>query len=286
MPGVAIFGVTGRMGQCLLRALAEQGDSPDSAEERLTLSGALASAGSPLLGAHAAGAHAAGATAILITSDLRTALEGAAVALDFSHPHSLPLHLEACLDTHTPLLVGTTGLEPAALAAIEAAAARIAVLVAPNTSLGVAVLTRLTSIATRALGGSSASATAIAIAAPVDIEISETHHRAKRDAPSGTALALGAAVAAVRGVPLEALAVRDRAAGAGPRAASSIGFSSRRAGDVVGEHTVLFAGSGEQLELTHRATDRMVFARGALAAARWLIGRPPGRYGMADVLGV
>ncbi|HLW24074.1 MAG TPA: 4-hydroxy-tetrahydrodipicolinate reductase [Steroidobacteraceae bacterium] len=282
MPGAAIFGVTGRMGQCLVRALAE-GTGPS----RLTLSGALASPGSARLGQDAAG-EGRPPSGVLITADPRIALAQAAVALDFSHPQSLPEHLEACLETGTPLLIGTTGHRGRALEVLEgtatatgsranatatAAAARIPLLIAPNTSLGVAVLARLVAIASGALGEA------------VDVEIAEIHHRAKRDAPSGTALALAEVVAAARAASLEQFLCKDRATHPGPRAPGSIGLSSLRAGDIVGEHTVMFAGPGERLELTHRATDRMIFARGALAAARWLIGRPPGRYSMSDVLG-
>lgn len=268
--GVAILGVTGRMGQCLVRALAEEGLSGRSGDA-LSLSGALASSASRRLGEDAA--EAAPASGVRITADAKLALAGAAVAIDFSRPQALPEHLAACVAARVPVLVGMTGLTEPARAALEDAAARIAVLVAPNTSLGVAVLARLVALATHALG-------------QADVEISEVHHRAKLDAPSGTALALGEVVAQARGAALQELAVRDRAAQRGPRAPASIGFSSLRLGDVVGEHTVMLALPGERLELTHRAQDRMIFARGALEAARWLIGRPAGRYSMADVLGI
>ena len=156
----------------------------------------------------------------------------------------------------------------------RAAAHKIAVLLAPNTSLGVAVLSSLVAQAAEALGEG------------YDVEISEAHHRSKRDAPSGTALSLGEAVANARGRSLNDVAVYDRHATSSPRSAGSIGFSVVRAGDIVGEHTVMFAAAGERVEITHRATDRMTFARGALRAAAWLLGRPPGLYGMQDVLRV
>jgi len=266
MSGVAIFGVTGRMGQSLVRALAAQQDA-----DPLVLSGALASPASAALGADAA--QSGPATGIRVTADPRRALEGAAVAVDFSRG-GLEEHIAACLERRIPLLIGTTGLEAATLRAIEGAAAHIALIHAANTSLAVAVLARLAACADRLLG------------AGFDVEILETHHRGKRDAPSGTALALGEALAAARGARLADLAVFDRGAQPGARRAGSIGFASLRSGDVVGEHTVLFGGEGERLELTHRASDRGVFARGALAAARWLVGRTAGRYTMADVLGL
>jgi 4-hydroxy-tetrahydrodipicolinate reductase len=266
MRGVAVFGITGRMGQSLVKALAEQ-RGPGA----LVLTGALASAGSPKLGADAA--EGGPRTGVVVTADPGAALEGASVAIDFSRG-GIEAHVRACAERGIPLLIGTTALEPAALMAVEVACTRIALIHAPNTSLGVAVLSRLAALADALLGGA------------FDVEILETHHRAKRDAPSGTALALGEVLAGARGRPLSELAALDRTVHAGTRRAGSIGFSSLRAGDVVGEHTVLFGGDGERLELTHRASDRAVFARGALAAARWLRGRPAGRYAMDDVLGL
>ena len=156
---------------------------------------------------------------------------------------------------------------------IEAAAQHIPVLVAPNTSIGVALLAQAVALAAAALGSA------------YDVEISEAHHRMKRDAPSGTALALGEVVAAARGRALAEVAVFDRHGADAPREHGSIGFAVVRAGDIVGEHTVTFAAAGERIEMTHRATDRLIFARGALRAAAWLIGRPPGLYGMQNVLG-
>jgi 4-hydroxy-tetrahydrodipicolinate reductase len=254
------------MGQSLVRALA------DPRTSGLRLSGAVASASSSRLGRDAATEGAP--TGVIITADPVMALQGAAVAVDFSLPQCTSLHARACLDRGVPLLVGTTGFGEEARAALESASERIAVLVAPNTSVGVAVLSRLAELAAAALGED------------YDTEISEAHHRMKRDAPSGTALALGEAVAGSRGRRLAEVAVYDRHGNPGPRAPGSIGFSVLRAGDIVGDHTVTFASQSERLELTHRAADRIVFARGALRAAEWLIGRPPGLYGMRDVLGL
>jgi 4-hydroxy-tetrahydrodipicolinate reductase len=264
MPKVAVFGVTGRMGQCLVRALRE----PRSA---LQLGGALASGASTHLGQDAA--LEGPATDVRITSEPRDALADAAVAIDFSLPEGIAEHAEACLERRVALLVGATGFDAAARGKLESAARTIPVLIAPNTSIGVAVMTQLLEVAARALGSG------------YEAEISEVHHRMKRDAPSGTALAWGEAIARARGAKLDALAVFDRHGSQGPRTPGSIGFASLRAGDVVGEHTAVLAADGERLELTHRAQDRMVFARGALAAAAWLLGRPAGLYGMQNVLG-
>jgi 4-hydroxy-tetrahydrodipicolinate reductase len=265
VPGIAILGITGRMGQSLLRALRDPG-------QPLHLTGALASPSSGRLGLDAAAEGAP--TGVKVTAGVGEALDGAAVALDFSTSLQVAAHASACAERCVPLLVGTTGFDGPTRRVLEAASHGIAVLIAPNTSVGVGVLNRLAGVATAALGEA------------FDVEISEAHHRLKRDAPSGTALALGEAVAQARGVPLAELAVFDRHGGSDPRRPGSIGFSVVRAGDIVGEHTVTFASGGERIELTHRATDRLVFAHGALQAAEWLIGRPAGLYGMRHVLGL
>lgn len=244
---LAVFGITGRMGQSLIRALREG--------SQFKLQGAIASPESLRLGLDAA--TEGEATGVLITADPAAALREASVALDFSLGGAVAGHARACADASVPLLVGVTGFDAPARSELTRAAKSIAVLIAPNTSVGVAVLNQLAAQASRALGGA------------YDVDISEAHHRLKRDAPSGTALQLGEAIAAVRAVPL-----------------SQVAFSVVRAGEIVGEHTVTFTGAGERLEFTHRATDRITFARGALRAAAWLIGRPPGLYGMKDVLGL
>jgi 4-hydroxy-tetrahydrodipicolinate reductase len=263
---LAVFGVTGRMGQSLIRVLRSQ--------SRWQLSGALASAASPRLGEVLVGETSGG---VRITADPGAALSDAhgntaAVALDFSIAAAVAGHAQACAAAAVPLLIGATGLDEACLEALRRAARKIPILLAPNTSVGVGVLAELTRTAAAALGED------------YDVEIHESHHRMKRDAPSGTALKLGEIIAAARGRTLEQTAVYDRHGANQPRVPGSIGFSVVRAGDIVGEHTVVFAGAGERLELTHRATDRDVFARGALRAAEWLAGRGPGTYGMQDVL--
>jgi 4-hydroxy-tetrahydrodipicolinate reductase len=187
-------------------------------------------------------------------------------------PDATAANLAACVAAKLPLVIGTTGHSDAVQAQISAAAERIAIVMAPNMSLGVNLLLKLVELAAAKLD------------AGYDIEVFEAHHRHKKDAPSGTALALGAAAATGRGVELSDAAEYSRHGDTGARERGSIGFSVFRGGDVVGDHTVTFAGIGERIELTHRAGDRLAFARGAVRAAQWLVGRPPGLYSMRDVL--
>jgi 4-hydroxy-tetrahydrodipicolinate reductase len=259
-----VFGITGRMGQSLIRALRE--GSP------FELCGAIASSASHRLGQECAAQGPP--TGVVITANAAAALKAGAVAVDFSLGSAVAAHAQACAQAGVPLLVGTTGIDEAGHAEIKRAANKIAVLIAPNTSVGVAVLNEAVAQATQALGRT------------FDVEIAEAHHRLKRDAPSGTAMKLGEAVAQARGESLSDVAVYERRDTDTPLKPGSIGFTVVRAGDIVGEHTVTFAGAGERLEFTHRAWDRMTFARGALRAAAWLLGRPAGIYGMQDVLGV
>jgi len=268
---LAVFGITGRMGRSILSVLRD--------EPFWRLSGALASPRSASLGEDAAGEGPA--SGVQVTADPRTALGGvqgpmADAAVDFSAAEAVGAHAQACAEAGVPLLVGTTALPADGRAALERAAESIPVLVAPNTSVGVGVLAELVRFAARALDG-------------YDVEIHEAHHRMKRDAPSGTALKLGEIVAQARSGPersanLADLAVYDRHGAEVARSAGSIGFSVVRGGDIIGEHTVIFAGDGERLEITHRATDRDVFARGALRGAAWLVRRAPGLYSLQDVL--
>jgi 4-hydroxy-tetrahydrodipicolinate reductase len=264
MHSLAVFGITGRMGQSLVQALRET--------QALTLSGAIASRQSTRLGQDAAGLGEA--TGVTITADVAQGLLGAAVAVDFSTGDCVAVHAGACAAAGVPLLVGATGFDGASRDALVRAAGVIPVLIAANTSVGVSVVMQLVSTAAARLGPS------------YDVEIIEAHHRMKRDAPSGTALALGKAIAEARTVSLRDVAACDRAAVSAPRSPGSIGFSSVRGGDIVGEHTVIFATAGERVEITHRATDRATFARGALRAAEWLLGQSAGLYGMEHVLGV
>jgi 4-hydroxy-tetrahydrodipicolinate reductase len=261
---LTVFGITGRMGQSLIRALREGSE--------FQLRGATASAGSARLGEDAAADGQP--TGIAIMADPAAAVQGASVALDFSLGSAVALHAQVCAKASVPLLVGATGFDGPAQAELRRASKSVAVLIAPNTGVGVAVLNQLAAEATRALGGA------------YDVDISEVHHRDKRDAPSGTALSLGEIIAQARAVALKEVAVYESRGMDAPRRPGSIAFAVVRAGDIVGEHTVTFTGAGERLEITHRATDRITFARGALRAAAWLIGRPPGLYGMKDVLGL
>lgn len=260
---LVVFGITGRMGQSLIRALRE--------DSRFQLCGAVASAASSRLGEDAAAEGQP--IGVKITADPQAALSLGSVALDFSLGDAVVKHARACAAASVPILVGTTGFDAAARAELARLAQSIPVLIAPNTSVGVAVMSSLVAEAAFSLGSA------------YDVEISEAHHRTKRDAPSGTALRLGELVAGERGQTLSEVAVFERGA-ATARIPGSIGFSVVRAGDIVGEHTVTFAAAGERLEITHRATDRITFARGALRAAAWLAGRPAGLYGMQDVLKV
>jgi 4-hydroxy-tetrahydrodipicolinate reductase len=250
-----IIGVSGRMGLALVRA---------AASESVTITAAVASPKSDAIGKDAGELAGIGKLAVPITSDLAAALAQADVAIDFSNAAALPATMAACRQARKPLLIGTTGFP--ADTDFAAVAADIPVLVAPNTSLGVTLLIELVRQA------------AAALPPQFDIEIIEAHHRMKKDAPSGTALALGKAAAEGRSQPLDPV----RTEGA-PRQGAEIGFAVVRAGDIVGEHSVLVAGIGESLTLSHRATDRSLFARGALQAAVWLQSRAPGRYFMRDL---
>ena len=199
--------------------------------------------------------------------------QAADIFVDFSVPEALQAHLDAAVAAGKPILVGTTGLSDAQQAAIDSAAGKVAAIHAPNTSLGVNLLAHLVQEAAARLG------------ADWDVEIVEMHHRLKRDAPSGTALLLGEAAGKGRGASLAALGRFHRTAG-GAREEGTIGFAVLRGGTAAGEHQVVLAGEGERIELGHRAESRAIFARGALAAALWLAGKPAGRYTMADVLGL
>jgi len=263
---IALIGVTGRMGQAVLRA------APGFPQ--LLITGAVASAASLALGRDAGEVAGLASTTLTVTSDLTRALADADVAIDFSHAAATGANVAACRAARTPLLIGTTGLDAALEPAIDAAAGEIALLVAPNTSIAVALLAELVRQSAQALPAS------------FDIDVLELHHRTKRDAPSGTALTLGRAAASARGLPPPAgLTPSPREGRDQGRPDGQIGVTSIRAGDIVGEHTVLFSGPGEQLALTHRASDREIFARGALTAALWLVSRPPGRYSMRDFIG-
>jgi len=245
------------MGQALIEAVL--------ADRELQLAAALDAAGSAALG------RAAGP--VKIGADLG-ALAAADVLVDFTRPEGTLAHLEACLGRGKAMVIGTTGFSEAQKARIAQGAKRIPVVLSPNFAIGVNVVFRLAQTAARALGDA------------YDVEIVEAHHRHKVDAPSGTALMLGELVAQALGRDLAQVATHGREGDTGERPAKAIGFHSIRGGDIVGEHTVIFAGAGERVEVSVRSQSRMTYAAGALRAAKWLQGRGPGLYDMFDVLGL
>jgi 4-hydroxy-tetrahydrodipicolinate reductase len=263
---IAVFGVSGRMGRALLTAIDE---TPGS-----VLAGATASATSRWLGKDAGEAAGGALRNVLIEADPAAALRNAQVAIDFTLPEATAANVAACVAAKCPLVIGTTGHTEAVRTQIAAAGEQIPIVMAPNMSLGVNLLLKLIELAAAKLDPD------------YDIEVFEAHHRHKKDAPSGTALALGAAAAKGRNVKLSDVAQYSRHGNTGARERGTIGFSVFRGGDVVGDHTVTFAGIGERIELTHRASDRLAFARGAVRAAHWLSSQAPGLYSMQDVLGL
>ena len=263
---LVVMGAAGRMGRMLVQTI------PDTLGVRLT--GALESTGSPMLGKDSGRMVGAEANGVLISADPAAALADCDVLVDFSTPSASIALCEQTAAAGIAHVIGTTGLSEADLAAVAAAAQKTAIVRSGNMSLGVNLLAALVEHAARTLGPAW------------DAEIVEMHHRMKVDAPSGTALLLGEAAARGRGVTLSDHSARGRDGLTGPRRPGDIGFASLRGGTVVGDHSVIFAGAGERIELSHRADDRGIFARGALAAALWTRGKPPGLYSMADVLGL
>ncbi len=256
---VTVAGASGRMGQVLCALLH---DHP-----ALRLRACLQRPGHPLL-------DGGGPDGVLVTDDPGAALEAAPVVVDFTTPPASLAIARAAAARGAVHIIGTTGFTPEDLAALDRAGQGAVTIRAGNMSLGVNLLVQLTRRVAAALGSE------------FDIEILEAHHRAKVDAPSGTALMLGEAAAEGRGVSLEKAAQRGRDGLTGPRPDGAIGFAALRGGDIVGEHDVLFAGPGERIVLRHIATDRTIFARGALKAAEWGLGRAPGTYDMLDVLDI
>jgi 4-hydroxy-tetrahydrodipicolinate reductase len=263
---IGVIGCGGRMGRAVLREVLA---APD-----LELAGGVERPGHPDIGRDLGLLVGEAATGIVVRDDLADLLAAADAVIEFSTPEASLLHARACADRCRPLVIGTTGFSPEQERELWQLGERLPLLVAPNMSLGVNLLLALTEQVARALGPE------------FDIEILEMHHRQKVDAPSGTALALGRAAAEGRGIRLEEAAVRVRDGLTGPRVRGTIGFATLRGGDVVGDHSVVFAGEGERIVLQHLAADRRIYARGAVAGARWLVGRPAGRYAMRDVLGL
>jgi 4-hydroxy-tetrahydrodipicolinate reductase len=263
---LVVAGAAGRMGRMLVRAIHE---APG-----VTLHGALERQGSIALGQDAGLLAGVGDTSVAITEDALEAVALADAILDFTTPPATVEFAALAAQAHIVHVVGTTGLTAADIARLDAAARHAVIIRSGNMSLGVNLLAGLVERVARTLGED------------YDIEIVEMHHRMKVDAPSGTALMLGEAAAAGRGIELAARSARARDGETGPRNQGDIGFASLRGGTVVGDHDVIFAGPGERLCLSHKAEDRGIFARGAVAAALWGRGRKPGHYGMADVLGL
>lgn len=262
---ITVAGASGRMGRMLVEAVI---GAPD-----LQLHGALDVPGSPALGQDAAG-FLGRASGVAITDDLTRGLSGADVLIDFTRPAGTLAHLARCRELGVKAVIGTTGFDDAQKAQIAEFARHIAIMTAPNMSVGVNVVFQLLASAARALHEG------------YDIEIIEAHHRHKVDAPSGTALKMGEIVAEVLGRDLKDCAVYAREGVTGERDPSTIGFATVRGGDIVGDHTVLFAGTGERIEITHRSSSRVAYAQGSLRAARFLAGKATGLFDMNDVLGL
>jgi len=261
---IAIAGASGRMGRMLVEAVLGNADCQ--------LAGALDQPGSPLIGQDAA-AFLGQRSGAAITADLREGLRNAQVLIDFTRPEGTMAHLAVCAELGVQAVIGTTGFSPEQKAEIGGHARRIGIMMAPNMSVGVNVVMRLLDQAARAFNEG------------YDIEIIEAHHRHKVDAPSGTALQMGEVVAQALGRDLAQCAVYGREGVTGARDPSTIGFATVRGGDIIGDHTVLFAGIGERIEISHKSSSRQTYAQGALRAARFLAGRGAGLFDMADVLG-
>ena len=262
---VAIAGASGRMGQMLAQAITEAADCQ--------LVGALDVASSVFIGNDATG-FLGQASGVVIQSDLRVGLQNAHALIDFTRPEGTMAHVKVCRELGVKMVIGTTGFSDAQKADIQAASRDVAIVMAPNMSVGVNVTLKLLEMA------------AVALAKDYDIEIIEAHHRHKVDAPSGTALKMGEVIAQALGRDLNQCAVFDRQGHTGARPANAIGFSTIRGGDIVGDHTVLFAGTGERIEITHKSSSRSTYAEGSLRAARFLAGQQHGLFDMFDVLGL
>jgi 4-hydroxy-tetrahydrodipicolinate reductase len=262
---IAVAGASGRMGHMLIEAIQNAEDA--------TLAGALDVPTAPGLGTDAA-AFLGKPAGVAIESDLARGLANAAYLIDFTRPEGTLKHVEYCAEHGIKMIIGTTGFDEAGKAAIAAAAKKTAILFAPNMSVGVNVTMKLLEMAAKSFSHG------------YDIEIVEAHHRHKVDAPSGTALKMGEVIAAALGRKLDDVAVYAREGVTGERDPSSIGFATIRGGDIVGDHTVLFAGDGERVEITHKSSSRVTYAHGSLRAARFLSDKATGLYDMQDVLGL
>ncbi len=262
---IAVAGASGRMGKMLVEAILKADDA--------VLAGALDMQGAPTIGTDAAG-FLGTASDVMIESDLAKGLADAEYLIDFTRPEGTLKHLDYCAAHGIRMIIGTTGVDEAGKAAITAASKKTAIMFAPNMSVGVNVTMKLLEMAAKSF------------AEGYDIEIVEAHHRHKVDAPSGTAIKMGEVIAGALGRDLKDVAVYAREGVTGERDPSSIGFATIRGGDIVGDHTVLFAGIGERIEISHKSSSRLPYAHGSLRAARFLAGKATGLYDMQDVLGL
>lgn len=266
MVRIGVAGATGRMGLCLIKAVAL------ADQARLTV--ATVRPGNDTVGKDAGELAGAGNLGVAVSTGLAEQMHALDVLIDFTRPETSLEFIELCRAAGKKLVIGTTGFNDAQKTVIAQAAEDIGIVFAPNMSVGVNLSLKLLEIAAKVMGGYT------------DIEVVEAHHRHKVDAPSGTALRMGEVVAKALGRDLKDCAIYGREGHTGARDRQTIGFSTIRAGDIVGEHTVMFADDGERLEITHKASSRMTFANGAVRAALWLADKPPGLYDMQDVLGL
>ena len=264
MTRIAIAGAGGRMGRMLIEAVTQSTD--------LQLAAALDQAGSPMIGQDAC-AFLGKPSGVLISDQLDT-LAGVDCLIDFTRPEGTLVHIGACVRHHVNLVIGTTGFDEAGKAVIAAAAESVGIVFAPNMSVGVNATLKLLDMAARILNSG------------YDVEVFEAHHHHKVDAPSGTALKMGETIAHAWGKPLDDIATWARHGHTGPRVPGTIGFSVVRGGDIVGDHTVYFCGTGERIEITHRSSSRAGYAEGSLRAARFLGGKKSGLFDMQQVLGL
>jgi 4-hydroxy-tetrahydrodipicolinate reductase len=264
---IGITGAAGRMGRTLIEAIALSGGE-------LELAGAVEQPQSTLIGADSGELSGHGRNGVPVVAALAEVIDKIDVLIDFTVPAATVANVAECAQNNVAMVIGTTGFTPEQQAEIDTAASRVAICKASNFSTGVNLCFQLLDMAARVLGDE------------VDIEVYEAHHRHKIDAPSGTALSMGQVVAGALGRDLEKVAVYGREGQTGARSRETIGFATVRAGDIVGDHTVTFAAEGERVEITHKASSRMSFARGAVRAAGWLAGRDAGLYDMQDVLGL
>jgi 4-hydroxy-tetrahydrodipicolinate reductase len=267
VPGVVVCGAMGRMGRAILSSLAGN-------LYGLTLSAVVEAPGHPLIGQDLGTVTGGGRGDFRLSDDFAGTIAGADVAIDFTNPESSLRHAETCAAAGKSIVIGSTGLTTEQLRRIRAAAERVPIVQSPNMSIGVNLMFRVAADVARILGEE------------YDVEIVETHHRFKKDAPSGTAVKLADEVASALGRKMGDVGVYGRHGMVGERPRKEVGVFAIRSGDVVGEHTVVFGGIGERFEITHRAHSRETFARGAVRAAAWVLGRPPGLYDMSAVLGI